>query len=72
MSVLTSDGTPYGKMEDGQNNGISPEKAARQILKGVRRNKREIRCGGKELIMVNLKRWLPGLHFRLSRAVKPT
>ncbi len=72
MSAITADGTAYGKMDEGQKNGITPEKAARQILRGIRKNKPEILCGGKELLMVKLKRWLPGLHFRISRNVIPT
>lgn len=72
MNALTGDGTPYSQMDEGQQNGISPQKAAKQILRGIRRNKREIRVGGKELIMIFLKRWFPHLHFKLSKKIKPT
>lgn len=72
FSALTGDGKAYGKMDEGQENGISPEKAARQILKGIRRNKHEIKVGGYELLMVAIKRWFPRLSFRISRSIKPT
>lgn len=71
-SALTSDGTPYGKMDEGQRNGISPEKAARKIMKGIRRGRKEIWVGGAELIMIVLKRYLPGMHSMISGKVKPT
>lgn len=72
MSAIASDGKPHGRMDEGQQNGISAEKAAGQILRGIRRGKAEIKVGGKELLMVRIKRLLPGLHFRIARKVKPT
>lgn len=72
LSAITSDGSAYGKMDEGQKNGIPAEKAARQILKGIRKNRREILVGGKELLMVKFKRWIPALHFRISTKIKPT
>ncbi len=72
MNAVTADGSAYGKLDDGQKNGISSEKAAQQILKGIRKNKREIKVGGKELLMVTLKRRFPCLHFRIAKRVKAT
>ncbi|MDR0661389.1 MAG: SDR family NAD(P)-dependent oxidoreductase [Prevotellaceae bacterium] len=72
MNAITSDGSAYGKLDDGQKNGINSEKAARQILRGIRKNKREIRVGGKELLMVTLKRRFPRLHFFMAKRVKAT
>ena len=72
LSALTSDGTPYGKMDDGQKNGITKEKAAKQILKGIRKNKHEIWMGGFELLMVVFKRWLPRLNFSIAKKIKAT
>lgn len=72
MSAIAPGGKPYGRMDDGQRNGITAEKAARQILRGIKRGKFEIRAGGKELLMVKIKRLMPGLHFRIARKVKPT
>jgi len=72
VNAITSDGTAYGQMDEGQQNGISKEKAAKQILRGIRRNKSEIWVGGTELAMVLFKRWLPRIHFRIARKIKPT
>ena len=72
MNALTADGTAYGRMDQGQQGGIPKEKAARQILRGIRRNKREIWAGGTELLMVLFKRWCPRLHFTIARKIKPT
>lgn len=72
MNAITSDGSAYGKLDDGQKNGITSEKAAQQILKGIRKNKREIKVGGKELLMVTLKRRFPRLHFWIAKRVNAT
>ncbi|MDX2415489.1 MAG: SDR family NAD(P)-dependent oxidoreductase, partial [Bacteroidales bacterium] len=46
--ALLSDGSEHGKMDPGLDKGISPEKAALTILKGIKRNRREIKVGGSE------------------------
>jgi short-subunit dehydrogenase len=70
--AVTSDGKAYGKMDAGQNSGITPQKAAQQILKGIRRNRPEIFVGGVELLMVRIKRWLPRLHGFLAQKISWT
>jgi short-subunit dehydrogenase len=72
MGAIMADGKAYGKMDAGQNKGITPEKAAQQILKGIRKNKPEILVGGGELLMVKIKRFLPKLHGFLSRKISWT
>lgn len=72
MNAITGDGSAYGKLDDGQKNGISPEKAAQQTLRGMRRYKHEIRVGGKELFMVTLKRRFPRLHFWIAKRINAT
>ena len=70
--ALKSDGTPYGKMDDGQNFGIPVEKCARKYIRAIRKNKREVYIGGKEILMVYFKRYLPKLFYKLAANVKPT
>lgn len=69
--ALTSQGTEYGKMDPGQANGISSAKAARQILHGLKREKKEILVGGSELLMVQIRRFFPSLFYLLARKIKP-
>jgi len=69
--AIDKDGREHGKMDDGQAKGISPEKAAHQILKGLKKDKREISVGGGELIMLQLKRFFPSLQARLIRKLNP-
>ncbi len=71
VNAITKDGGTHGKMDEGQDTGISPEKAAKIIYRGLKKNKKEILVGGKELIMVHIRRFLPGLYYYLSSRIKP-
>jgi len=71
LNSITGDGSVYGKMDDGQKGGITPEKAAKQILRGIRNNKHEIWVGGFELLMVIFKRLFPRLNYLIARKIKP-
>jgi len=70
VNAITKDGTPHGKMDAGQDSGITPEKAAKIICRGLKKNKKEILVGGKELIMVHIRRFLPRLYYYLSSRIK--
>lgn len=70
--AINKEGNEHGKMDAGQANGITAEKAAIQIVKGLRKDKREIPVGGSELIILKIKRFLPGLHARIVRKIKAT
>jgi short-subunit dehydrogenase len=70
--ALDKDGKEYGKMDAGQANGITAEKAARQICRGLRRENKEVLVGGKELLMIYIRRFLPSLYYKLAVNLKPT
>jgi short-subunit dehydrogenase len=72
INAIDKDGRAHGKMDEGQSSGISSEKAARQILRGLAKNKREINVGGTELLMLYFKRFLPSLHYLISRNIAET
>jgi len=66
---ITKDGSKHGKLDDGQANSMSPDKAAPIIIKGILKEKKEILVGGKELLMVHFRRWIPSLFYYLSNKV---
>jgi dehydrogenase/reductase SDR family protein 7B len=70
LHALDSEGKEHGKLDDGQANGISPEKAAEIIIKGMLKNKREILVGKNELIMLHIRRYFPWLFFRIADKIK--
>jgi len=68
--ALTATGEEHGRMDPGLARGISPEKAAKAILKGIMRNKREILVGGSELIMLYIRKYLPSVFFNIAGKIK--
>lgn len=71
LHALTSSGTEHGKLDEGLATGITPEKAAQQILRGLRRNRREILVGSSELLMLKIRKYMPALFFRIAGRIKP-
>lgn len=71
LNALTSTGREHGKMDAGQAGGISAAKAARIILRGLDRNKREILVGGNELIMLYIRKFFPAIFFNIASRIKP-
>lgn len=72
MHALTKDGTAHGKMDEGQNTGISAEKCAKQYIKAIRKDKKEVLIGASELLMVYIHKFLPNLFYKLARKINPT
>ena len=69
--ALDKGGAPHGKLDPGQAGGLSPEAAARKIVRAVRAGRREVLVGRGELVMTYIKRFFPGLCARLARRIKP-
>jgi len=72
LRAMTKDSTPHGKMDAGQAGGISAEKCAKKMICALEHNKKEVLVGGKELIMVYIRRFLPCLFYKLASKINPT
>jgi short-subunit dehydrogenase len=71
LNSLDKNGQRRGVMDPGQANGLSAEAAAKKIVRAIDKGKLEVLVGGKELVMVYIKRFFPGLCARLARKIKP-
>lgn len=71
FNALDKGGSKYGKMDPGQEGGLDVTKAAARIVGAIEKGKREVLVGKKELLMVYIKRFFPGLCARLSKKLKP-
>ena len=71
LNAIDKDGKAHGKMDEGQDSGITSKKAAEIICKGLKKEKKEILVGGKELLMVHIRRFLPRLYYYMSSRIKP-
>lgn len=72
INALENDGKRHAKLDAGQAGGITAEKAARKIVNGIYKRKPEVMTGGKELVMVYIKRFIPSLSRVLARKIKPS
>jgi short-subunit dehydrogenase len=72
VNAIDKDGKVHGKMDPGQETGISAVKCAKLYVKAIKQRKPEILIGGKELLMVHIKRLFPKIFFKTIRKVKPT
>lgn len=68
--ALNAQGREHGKLDEGQAKGVTPEHAAKTIVRGMLRNKREILVGKSELMMLHIRRYCPWLFFRIADKIK--
>lgn len=71
VNALDKGGVKHGKNDPGQAGGLSAERAAKKIVRAIRKRRREVLVGRKELIMVYIKRLFPGLCARMATRIKP-
>lgn len=71
INAATSSGVSHNQMDESHENAMSAEECARQIVAGILANKEEIFVGGKELLIVKIKRFFPKLFGRIIRKQSP-
>lgn len=71
MNALENDGKKHAVLDTGQAGGITAEKAALKIVNAIYNQKPEVFAGGKELLMVTIKKFFPAISRLLVRKIKP-
>lgn len=69
LNARDKGGRPHGVMDPGQKSGLAPEKAAKRIVRAIDRGRREVLIGRGELLMVQVKRFFPGLCAWIGRHI---
>lgn len=69
LAALTGDGTPLNKMDEAQYNGMPAEQCAEKIVKAIEKKREEVYIGGREVLGVYLKRFVPSIFSKLIRKV---
>ena len=72
LNAITKNGTKHGVMDDGQAAGMPADVCAQKIISAVSKNKKELWIGGKEVLLIYIRKFLPPLFHMLARKVKPT
>lgn len=67
INALTGDGSPNEKMAETTKQGLEPNVFAQKALRAIYKKKEEAYIGGKEILGIYLKRFLPGV---LSKHVR--
>jgi short-subunit dehydrogenase len=71
VNAINADGGKHGKMDENQSQGMPVEECARRIIKAIKQGKQEVYMGGKEVLGVYLKRFLPSILSRILRKTTP-
>ena len=71
-SALLADGSKHSTMDSGQSGGMDVNKCARIALRAIAKGKRRKLIGGKELLMVYIKKFVPPLFYKLARNISAT
>jgi short-subunit dehydrogenase len=72
VSAITADGSAHNRMDAGQKGGISADECAFKMLKAAASHKKQVWIGGREILMVWMRLYLPFLFFKLASKIKPT
>ena len=70
IHALDGQGKEHGKLDEGQAKGVTPQRAAEIIIRGMVKNRREILVGKSELIMLHIRRYCPWLFFRIADKIR--
>jgi short-subunit dehydrogenase len=65
FNALKKDGSAHQQLDKGQADGISVESCSAQIIKAIRKQKKEVLIGGKELWMVRIRKYFPSLFYKI-------
>ncbi|MCO6462495.1 MAG: SDR family oxidoreductase [Saprospiraceae bacterium] len=72
MSAVTGDGKAQNTMDEKTGNGMDPAVLAKKVVRGIQQEREEIYIGGKEILAIYLKRFVPGIFSRILRKAKVT
>jgi len=70
VNAITESGQSYKIMDAGQANGMSAEICAAKIVRAIKKNRKDVLVGRKELLMVYIRRFFPALFFKLVTKIE--
>lgn len=72
INALTKDGSSHSKMDEGTEAGLSADDCAHKIVSAIRKGKKESYIGGKEILMIYIRRFLPRLFYKMILKIEAT
>jgi dehydrogenase/reductase SDR family protein 7B len=71
-NALNESGEKHGVMDHNQETGMPVDQCAALLLQAVKQRKREVLIGNREIKAVTLKRFLPGIFWKVIKKQSPT
>lgn len=71
-SALSASGEKHGEMDHNQETGMPTDVCVKKLLNAVRKGKKSVLIGNKEIWAVYIKRYCPALFWRIIRKQKAT
>lgn len=71
LNSVDKDGKARNVMDAGQENGVSPEKCAKKMLRTMKKGRRDVLIGGSELAMVYIYKYARWQYYRMARNMSP-
>jgi short-subunit dehydrogenase len=71
FNALAKNGEKHNKMDESHEQAMSAEDCAKEIIRGILKNKEEIFVGGKELLIIRIRRFFPALFGKIIRKQSP-
>jgi short-subunit dehydrogenase len=71
FNAVAKDGAKHNKMDESHENAMSAEDCAKEIISGILKNEEEIFVGGKELLIIKIRRFFPSLFGKIIRKQSP-
>ncbi len=68
-NAVKGDGKNQAVLDPGQKNGMPVDVCVRKIINAIKNNKKEVLIGGKEIWMAHIRRFLPGLYYKMISKV---
>ncbi len=68
-NAVKGDGIEQGILDPGQANGMPVDICVRKIISAIKKNKKEVLIGGKEIWMAHFRRFIPSLYYKLISKV---
>lgn len=72
MSALNSDGVAHGVMDHNQATGMPVSECVHLVLKAVKKEKKEVLIGNKEILAAKIKRFAPALFWKIIKKQSAT
>ena len=69
INAFVGDGSALNSMDDRQDNGMDVTIFAGRMMRAMRKKKKEVYIGKKEVVMIYIKRWMPWLYYKMIAKV---